>query len=288
MLPFSLTELLSETWHLSLRRRQFWMWGSILALPVLAQAVFLADVPTDPSLLRAYSISHTHGIITFALIAFVSTLIGKSGLIIALHKTTSLKESRLFSWIALRKAAIRGLQIECFSLLFVLILGLVLMTPFLVALSSLGAIPPILHWLVLFVVIPITLVMLIVREFTFFYYLLTPGLRFRSALDAGIALFQKHSLTSLQFILLMFSFTLLFTFSLNLAMLSIVALSHLFLPPFSESILVTIGSFLALSVFEVIRQGLWFLYFERLAQPKDPIRDADTASIEKEMEMPPA
>lgn len=287
MLSFSVFELLSEAWRLSLRRRQFWVFGIILALPVFAQTLLLSDLPKEASLLSSYVLDHPLELLSFFLISLVASLLGKAGLVLSFHFSSKDDTSRLSSATFIQ-AVWRSCVIDGAVFLFLLSLGLVLIIPFLVAFFVLGSIPSTLHWLALVVVIPITLVMLIVREFTYFYFLLTPGLRFRSALNASIALFQKHSLPSLQFILLVLSLTFLFTFSLNLAMLSIVALSHLFFPTLSTSVMVTIGSFLALSVFEVIRQGVWFLYFERLAKPKDPIRDAGTVSIEKEVEMPSA
>ena len=286
MLSFSVFELLSEAWRLSLRRRQFWIFGSILALPVFAQTLLLSDFPKEAPLFPSYVTTHPRELISFLLVSLVASLLGKAGLVLSFHLSSKNDTSRLTS-ATFFQSVWRSCVIDGAVLLFLLSLGLFLIIPFLVSFFVLDSIPPTLHWLALVVVIPVTIVMLIVREFTYFYFLLTPGLRFRSALNASITLFQKHSLPSLQFILIVLFLTFLFTFSLNLAMLSIVALSHLFFPTLSTSVIITVGSFLALSLFEMIRQGLWFLYFERLAKPKNPIQ-AETVGIEKEIEMPSA
>ncbi len=282
----SVVEMIVETWRLSLRRRQFWMFGLLLSLPLLVQATLLSDIPKEPSLLYTYITTHSQELLFFFFVTCITSLIGKSGLILSFARASQ-KELHL-SLHRLYQAVGQSLKIEIVTLLFLLCLGLFLSVPFVIALTSFGSVPSSLWWLALLFIIPVTLVMLIIREFTFFYFLLTPDLRFRSAIEASIALFQKHSLSALHFILLVLTLTLLFTFFLNLAMLSIVALSHLLLPNLADAVLVTVGSFFALSVFEVIRQGLWFRYFERLAKPKSPADMSEVVEVESEVEMPRA
>lgn len=283
----SVFEMIVETWRLSMRRRQFWVFGLILSLPLLVQATLLSDIPEEPSLLYSYATTHTKELVLFFLITCITSLIGKSGLILSFQRVSKNDFSPL-SLPTLAQAMNRSFKIECATLFFLLCLGLVVAVPFIVSLATFDLVPSSLRWLALFLIVPVTLVMLIIREFTFFYFLLTPGLRFRSALEASSALFQKHSLSALHFILLVLMLTLLFTFFLNLAMLSIVALLHLLLPKLADAVLVTVGSFFALSVFEVIRQGLWFRYFERLAKPKSPTDMSEVVEVESEAEMPRA
>lgn len=283
----SVLEMIVETWRLSIRRRQVWVLGLILSLPLLVQATLLSDIPEEPSLLYSYATTHTKELVLFFLIACVTSLIGKSSLILSFQRVSKNDFSPI-SLPALAQAMNRSFKIECATLFFLLCFGLVVAVPFVASLATFDLVPSSLRWLALFLIVPVTLVMLSIREFTFFYFLLTPDLRFRSALEASIALFQKHPLSTIHFILLVLMLTLLFTFSLNLAMLSIVALSHLLLPKLADAVFVTVGSFFALSVFEVIRQGLWFRYFERLAKPKSPTDMSEVVEVESEAEMPRA
>ncbi len=282
MTSFSFVDILSDSWRLSLRRRQLWIGGAILALPILAQTYYLADAPSQSSELLSYITNHFRETSLFLIITFVCSLIGKSCLILLLHRVSSRKDTPSISRRTLRQAIVRGLLIELSLLLFIFLVGFVLALPLLMAFMTLGAIPPVLHWLTLVVILPISLVIFILREFVFFYFLLTPGIRFKSALEASVALFQRNTSLSVQFFLFFLWGALLFTFSLNLVMLGIVALSHaLFLSMADTSMLV--GSFVALAFYEIVRQTVWFLFFQKLATPQDPLETTLPAILKKEI-----
>jgi hypothetical protein len=282
MTSFSFVDLLSDSWRLSLRRRQLWIGGAILALPILAQTYYLTDVPSQSSELISYITTHFREVSLFLIITFVCSLIGKSLLILLLHRATSKKDTSSISRRTLRQAIVRGLLIELSLLLFILLVGCVLALPLLMALMSLGTIPPILHWLSLVVILPISLVVFILREFIFFYFLLTPGIRFKSALEASVALFQRNTSLSVQFFLFFLWGALLFTFSLNLVMLGIVALSHVLLPSMADTSML-VGSFVALAFYEIVRQTVWFQFFQKLATPQDPVETTLPAILKKEI-----
>lgn len=291
MEKISFFEILKESWDTSFSRTSFLFFGFLIALPFAVQTIALPDT----SLMEATLLTRIteHPLLTLLLIGsfFIFKLFGKSNLVIVLHRNTEKDQQAGKKHLAFRemfrnfkKALLLDLTLALFFFFLLFILAL----PSLVSFFSLGTIPETLLMLSALILIPVIIISFFIREFSFFYFLLSP-LRLKGSFEAASSLFTKKRNLCLTFGIFAILQTLLFTFFLNLAMLGIVALSQKMTPFLSETVLIFFGTLLPLSWYEVFRQALWLNFFKRLATPKNPT-PAETVDIllEKVSEIPSA
>lgn len=280
----SVSTIILESWHLTRASWKFFLYGALLGLP---SAVIIALLETQPTLseaeLATLVTNHLGYCISFFLVYLCSLFIGKSHLILSFQEYTkkNFREHSLFPHLLLTPF-MKALRIDLAFFFFALIILVLLALPALAATLMENNAVPALLLLGKLTLLPIIAIGYFIREFTYFYFLLSP-LTFRGSLEAGSNLFFRQKSACLSFGLAFLLLILLFTFSFNFVMLSIVALlKQMPLLP------TTIGFFLAaliiLGWYEVWRQALWFRFFQAIARPKDPAPDeAVPVALEKKV-----
>ncbi len=280
------SEILTESWHRSFSRVGFFVFGFFIALPATLYSILFSS--TENFRIEEwlpYISSHQTTILTFLFIYFLSTLFGKSNLILSLHhniKQTDTKKEPLFKtlFLSIKKAFFIDLVMICFFFLFISTLSL----PALISYATFGTVKGGLIALGMLVFFPVTIIAFFVREFTFFYFLLTP-LKLKSSFEAGVQFFLRFRTFCLWFGFFSLLTDLLFTFSYNLVMLPIVAFFTKTIPSLSETTLFLFGSLIAVTWYTVFKQSLWLSFFHRLASPKDAVMKEEKVSdplLEKE------
>lgn len=291
MEKISFLDIFLESWRLSISRRKLYAFGIWIALPGAALLVFL-EKETAPSQVspETFIMEHLFAFVIFLLGYFFFVLFGKSNLIITLHETfhksTPQKNTPLSTTILpFKKALSLDLAIIGFFLILIVILSL----PALLSSLLFGILPESLILLEKLALFPVVIIGYFVREFAYFYFLLSP-LRLKASFEAGSNLFMKHWQYCLSFGLIFLFISVLFTFFMNLAMLGIVALLQKLLPMGNELAILFVISLIFLAWYEVFRQALWFTFFRFLATPKEKITDETvvTPIEEKVTEVPTA
>ncbi len=263
-IPFSI--IIQESWRISFTRASFFIFGLFMALPFVGQ-FFL---PTQMTEKAWFTFFQTHPLLIFFVLftLSLSKLFGKSNLIVALHHLTKEKTPlRIFSFQSLWKNFVKGVFIDTLLFVFFLLLFAILLLPSLFSFLFLGTLPHALPFLGLLIFLPVALMSFFIREFSFFYLVLSP-LSLRASFEASTTLFMKHRNVCLLFGLFTLLIGVLFTFSLNLAMLGIVALFR-GNPFLSEEGALVGTSLFFLSWYEIFWQALWLNFFKRLATPKN-------------------
>ncbi len=136
-----------------------------------------------------------------------------------LQKVTPTSRLSLPKSYMLMRSAIIALGYEAFYWMTLTLLALVLFSPLYIASKVNPAAIQILFQMGALVLLGLSLVFFYLKEFGLLYTLLA-HLKPRLALDLGRKLFQKHTLLSLLFGLFLMALSLLFTFCLNLAIIT--------------------------------------------------------------------
>ncbi len=285
MEKISFLDILSRGWSLSLSRISLFLFGILIALPIGLE-VFIKPSSEESffTLLSQYATFHPFGTLFLILSLFFTSLLGKSGLIIMLNKTEQDNQAakKMPTLTEFLKAFKRAIQLDISVIGFFILLTIVLSLPALLATYTLGTVPDILAFLSLLVFVPIIIVAFFIREFSYFYFLLSP-LKLTSSLGAGANLFMNKRFLSITFGFFSLLITILFTFSFNLVMLGIVVVFQKIVPSLSENIVLLIVSLLYFSWYGVFRQTLWFLFFKSLAAPKDDLPEKEEILLEKKV-----
>ncbi len=282
MEKISFLDIFMTSWRLSISRRTFLVFGFFIALPLAAQIFLLPPVDTSPTDQWLTEITlHPTRTIFFLLGYFLFTLFGKGNLIVSLGQTRRDKKESLFSFPSLSRTFSRALILDASIGAFLIVLLILLALPTLIASRTIGSVPETLSLLTLLTFAPIAIVVFFVREFSYFYFLLSP-LRLKTALEVSTNYFLHHRTIALWFGLFSLLLSLLFTFFLNLAMLAIVALFQRFTPALPEAIVVFVGSLICFTWYTTFRQTLWFTFFQYLATPKDKTKVVETKTILEE------
>ncbi len=138
--------------------------------------------------------------------------------------------------------------------------GLIIFSPILIASKVNPMIIPSLFQLGTIFLLVITLIFFYMKEFGFFYALLS-GIKPRVALELGLKLFQKHLFFSLLFGLFLVAISLLFTFFLNLAIITS-ALIPFFWP---QAFVSTVSGIILFGFVTLLTEALRLLFFHALA-----------------------
>ena len=175
----------------------------------------------------------------------------------------------------------KSLLIDLVLTLFFIILILILSVPSILFFLKTGDVSAPLMWIGAGVFVPVAVCVFFIREFSFFYFLLSP-LRLRGAIEASCDFFIKYRVPCITFGLSFLIMTLLFTFLFNLVMLSIVALFQSVLPGLSQASILFVFSLLFMSWYAVLRQALSFSFFSHFATPKETPKVSVTDAVFKE------
>lgn len=289
-----LFDLCAKAWKASSSLSISWLFGGVAGLALLAQSQLtlpLRDILSNG--LMASWFSHLDREAVFAaipwvILCLVMELFGKSNLIVSLSPLASGRPaaSDNFTLVATFRTFLRALFLELVIIAALLAVIAILFTPVGIALwknpTAIGS----LVGLASITLIPFAVFAAFVREYGLIYLLLAK-LSPRDALYSGASLFSRFALLSIFFGFFSLLITIVFTFCLNLSILSIDALfgrlsgeSHVFS---------LVAAFILLTWFFIFRQALWILFFKEIAAPKN--KDADTEEkvfADKIPESPPA
>ena len=281
MEKISFLKIFFESWRLSFARPHFFVFGLLLTISTAVRFfVFPSSETLTLPFLKEFLENHLLFVFLFIILSFLLATIGKSSLVMTLAK--EMKNDRSSHSVPLPSlipSIKKGFLIDLSLALFFLCLIIILLLPALVAILTLNTLPSALSLLSLTVLLLIGIAAFFIREFAYFYYLLSP-LGFRSALESSALLFHHYRFLSLLFGLCFLSVTLLFTFSWNLVMLGIVALTQKIFPAVSENAVFLIGILVFFSWYELFRQSAWLIFFRHLALPKKDASEEEPLSVE--------
>lgn len=282
----SFLDFFIESWRLSFSHISLLLFGLFAALPLSLQWIILPSATGmtkgDQVSIEQFVEGHPGTVMLFIVSALFFSLLGKSGLVILLHHhTREAPLKKLPSLSAFFRAFKRAFLLDGAIVLFLTGLTFILVSPILISLAFLSRVPDALNTLFLSAFFLMLVVMFFVREFSFFYFLLSP-LGLRSAIEAATALFFKNRSLSLLFGIFFLLIWGIFTFFAIIVMLDIVVLFQKFLPQIPEKALLVAVSLLFFSWYKVFLQTLWFIFFRHLARPQDSVPQEDAPQILKE------
>lgn len=291
-MPFH--QLLGLAWRLSLRSHILWFFGFFLVLSsLLTDLIFSRFFPGFPDerwdlLFASLSGKSFTLLLLFLAVVFFVRVFGKSGLIAAIplalpHARLSHNFQTLNPGKILRNWR-QALFLEGGVFLFLLFLAFIFSAP---AFYSYFFKPAAFDSLVLFSSITFFLFLLFalfVKELALFYLLLS-RLSTRASLENGYALLVRFFPRCLAFGVYSLAVLLLFTFCLDLFILTLG--ESLSLPLLGKLVI----SVFFLTWFGVLYQALWFFFFRDLATPPaapEEIREKEDALLDEKIpEIPP-
>lgn len=270
MEKISLLTLFVKSWRLSFACSRFYLFGLCIALPLASQLFF--PLPHDSSdIMTLIPLIHSHFLFlsVFLIVICLSTIFGKSQLIPSLYKKihpTNVETSNP-STKSLWKNFQKTILLELGFYFFLVCIFFVLSLPSITSFFLFKMISDTLIHLGFFAGILIFLLTFLIKEFSLFYYLLSP-LRLLPAVERGSIFCMKRLSTTIFFLTTYFLFSLLFTFSLNLVMLGGVVLSQKLHLSESSTLVAFLISLPCLVWYAVFSQSLWLTFFLELATPK--------------------
>jgi hypothetical protein len=273
MEKISFSTIVQESWRISFSRASFFVFGALMALPFTGQLFIPSYLPEES--LKSFLEQHSFFIFLLLISLSVAKLFGKSNLIVSLNTTLKNIGARpRISWRNSWKHFVKAFLIDTILFLFFLVLITILLLPSFFSFAFFGTFPSLLLLFGILILVPVLLISFFIREFSFFYFLLSP-VNLRGAFETSATLFMKHRSICLLFGLFALLLGLLFTFCLNLAMLGIVALFHSNPLLSEEGALLGTGLFF-LSWYEVFWQAMWLNFFQQLAAPKNEVPEEPT------------
>ena len=255
-----------------------------MALPVAVQFLIpiLPDQSSASALLNQALVSPWYTF-SFLCFSFFFTLLGKGNLIYALastHQTTTAHPIKIKK-ISFLKRILKTFVLEISFSVFLFCIALIAVLPSGLSFFLFGKTSETLIFISLLVFLPLFLITFFIRQFSLYYFLLSP-LTFTASYERGTALFMRYRLPSFLFGLFSFFLYGVFTFSLNLAMLGGVVLLQKILPEISRSAFFFLGSLFFLTWYAVFHQALWLHFFTSLAKPKNPLISEEGIAINKD------
>lgn len=265
-------EFFRAAWQASISKKLPWVFGVIISAVSILETklhITLTEATTPDKLVHILTQKTPDewlGLLITLTILLLVGIFGRSNLIPALSFVAGKKDlpNHPHTPQALWKNFLRGICLEGVMLLVILFSVIILSLPFWLA-SVYN--PEAITSLALFgalTLIPIITVLFFVRQYALLYLLLSP-IGIRGAFEASCKLFSRYMLPSFLFGLFMFLLTLLFTFLLNLAILSISALATaIFLLPEKISLPLIISG-ICFAWFAILQQALWIAFFKAIA-----------------------
>lgn len=239
-----------------------------MALPIATQ--FLLPNGFDAEALTATVLATPGYAFLFVCFYFLFTFFGKGNLIYELatsHSAHTKNQTKLP-----RRSLIERLKkttlLEASFGIFLLLITLILVLPSGFSLFLFEKIPEMLILIGVIVFLPILIITFFIRQFSLYYFLLSP-LTLRSSCERGVALFIRHRSSIFLFGLFSFIIYGIFTFSLNLAMLGGVVLFQKIFGDIVQSLFFFFSGLFFLTWYTVFNQALWFHFFTHIAKPKE-------------------
>lgn len=273
-LPFS--QLLLLAWRASFSQKLPWIFGSLLAIASIIESRWSSTLPqvdSFPELMNILSEKSPQVLFSFLLIfivLFIFEIFSKSNLIASLSFVTGKADlpNHPNTFRTIGGNFFRAFLLECLSLLFLSVVISILSLPYLIAASKNPGAMNTLFDLGFLAFIPIALAVFFIKQFALFYFLLSP-LKLRASLEASGTLFSHFIFRSLFFGLFLLILTSLFTFFINIVILSLVALSEKIGFPQGSFPITLIVGFVFFAWFSIFQQALWLAFFKDIAGPKE-------------------
>jgi|GEM_PF-5381620 len=209
---------------------------------------------------------YTNSIFFFPL-TFILSLWGKNKLILSLDSLSKKKEKKKEARFLQKFFSLFRLSFLFFFLSFVVIL--ILSMPLSMYWANTKEISSTLFALAFVTYLPISFILFLVEEFSFFYISLSE-LSFRSALENGARIFLKYPWVSALYCFFLFLILSVFTFFFNIGMLGIVALLQK-----KTALQNPEASFLLLALLFaiwiiIVKHAFYIIFFKEIATPKEP------------------
>lgn len=278
-------EFLLQAWRASISKKLPWIFGLIIAVASIAETRLNAGIPDTSSfdeligIFGGKSSDEWLSIFLWIIFLFVISTLGKSNLIVSLSSVAGKTGLKNYpdTARAIGKNFFSALLLDGLAVFLLLAVITILSLPLWIAsLHNPEAMTPLIS-LGFLTFIPIIIIIFFVRQYALFYLLLSP-LSIRGAIETSSVLFSRFFFPSLLFGLFSFALTTLFTFFLNLVILSIVVLSHKVSLPSGDTSISLATGLVFFSWFSVFQQALWIAFFKAIAGT----HDTQKATAEKE------
>lgn len=178
---------------------------------------------------------------------------------------------------ALRKNFFRTVVIDVAAFFSLIAAIAIILLPLGIASAKNPNVMNLLLTLGLLTLIPIVVVIFFIRQYSLFYFLLSP-VSFRGSIETACALFSKFFLKSLSFGLFFVLLTAIFTFCLQFIILGIVFAADKISLPLEEQLVSLAVSFVFFAWFAIFQQAMWLAFFKSIAGT----RDTQKVATEKE------
>lgn len=260
-----------QAWRASLTKVSLpWFFAALIAFASITEARLTTLFPastTPTNVIKLASEMNPEqwaNIFLGLVVLFLLKAFGKSNLIVSLASVAG--KTGLPNFPTTKQAVTtnfsRGLLVESLVLVIFLITISLLLLPAWIASARNPETTPLLIGLAILTLLPIGIIILLFRQYALFYFLLTP-LRLRSAIEVSASLLSRVFFQSIGFGLFAVSLVLLFTFAMDVAILSVsTVLSQL------GTRAVTIVSFILNFIFfawlAIFLQALWLSFFKSL------------------------
>lgn len=269
-------EFFLEAWRATTKKSLPWIFGAVIGIASILETKLDIIIPetVTPDTLTDILTQQTPSewvwvCLSLALLWFIG-IFGRSNLIPALSFVTGKKDlpNHPNTLPALWANFLRGLCLEGVLLLAILLFTIPLSLPFWLASSRNPEAMSPLTILAILTLIPIIIILFFIRQYAFLYSLLSP-IGIRGAFEASAKLFSRYMLPSLLFGIFAFILTFLFTFSLNLAILSVSALATAISIPPEKIFLSLILGGVFFAWFAIFQQTLWMVFFRTIAKEEN-------------------
>lgn len=270
-------EFFLQAWRASIYQRSAWVFGLIIAVATVVTLRLDIVLPHISSSEKFAFMIFSEGIYGEMLLVFLwlalffaVSAFGKGNLIVSLSylagKISPPNYPRTAK--AMRKNFLRALVVDATALFSVLAAVGIILLPLGIASASNPNVMNSLITLGLLTLIPIIIIVCFIRQYTLFYFLLSP-LSLRGAIETSCALFSRFFVKSLLFGLFFGALVIFFTFCLELAILAIVFLARKISVPLEEQTISLATSFVFFIWLAVFQQALWLAFFRSIADTRD-------------------
>lgn len=183
------------------------------------------------------------------------------------------------TFTALKKNFLNTLKVELLALFSLLAVTFIILLPLGIASANNPNVMNLLIILGLLTFIPTAIIIFFIKQYSLFYFLLSP-VSFRGSIETACTLFSKFFLKSVLFGLFFLALMALFTFFLQMIILGVVFLAQKISLSLEEQIISFAVSFVFFAWFAIFQQALWLAFFKSIAGTRDIVK----AAAEKEKE----
>lgn len=283
-LPFY--EFFSQAWRVSISPRRITLiFGLIIAISNVAASwldivlpyIFSLDKFTLIFPARIYG--EVFLVFVWLTLFFLVGVFGKGNLIASLSYIAGKVGLPNYpnTFAALRKNFFRTVVIDVAAFFSLIAAIAIILLPLGIASAKNPNVMNLLMTLGFITLIPIVIVIFFIRQYSLFYFLLSP-VSFRGAVETACSLFSKFFLKSLSFGLFFIALAALFTFCLQFIILGVVFIADKIYFPLEEQFVSLAVSFVFFAWFAIFQQALWLAFFKSIAG----VRESQKVATEKE------